>query len=49
MPTDDLYATALRAQEAVHELHVKAHYAGVEHGGGKREEGGWPESDVRRA
>jgi hypothetical protein len=48
-PGDDLSDAALRAQAAVHELHVKAHYAGVSHGVGKAAEGGWPESVVKRA
>jgi hypothetical protein len=48
-PGDDLYDAALRAQAAVHELHVNAHYIGVQHGVEKAAEGGWPESAVRRA
>lgn len=48
-PGDVLYDAAIRAQAAVHELHVKAHYAGIQHRVGKAAEGGWPESVVRRA
>lgn len=47
-PCDDLYQAALRAQAAVHELHVRAHYAGVKHGVGK-EADGWSERVVKRA
>lgn len=49
VPTDDLYAAALRAQAGMHELHVKAHYAGCKHGVAKIEEGGWPDKIIRRA
>jgi hypothetical protein len=48
-PGDDLYDAAIRAQAVVHELHVKSHYAGVQHGVGKAAEGGWPESVMKRA
>jgi hypothetical protein len=48
-PGDDLYDAAIRAQAAVHELHVNCHYAGCKHGVGKVAESGWPEHIVKRA
>jgi hypothetical protein len=47
-PTGDLYQAALRAQAAVHELHVRSHYAGVRHGVAKEAED-WREDIARRA
>jgi hypothetical protein len=36
-PADPVYAAALRARDALMELHVAAHYASMEHGVGRGE------------
>lgn len=38
LPEYELFASALKAYEALHELHVKCHYASCKEGVGKRAE-----------
>ena len=37
-PNDELFEAAMKAYEALHELHVKCHYAGCKEGVAKRQE-----------